>query len=38
MQRFFGRVDKEIDACEAAQIEWSMVPGITAVPAVIVAI
>ena len=38
MQRFFGRVDKEIDAFEAAQIEWSMVPGITAVPAVIVAI
>ena len=34
----FGRLDEEIDACEAAQIEWSIVPGITAASAAVAAI
>ena len=34
----FGRLDEEIDACEAAQVEWSIVPGITAASAAIAAI
>ena len=34
----FGRLDEEIDACEAAQVEWSIVPGITAASAAVAAI
>ena len=34
----FGRLDEEIDACEAAQVDWSIVPGITAASAAIAAI
>ena len=34
----FGRLDEEIDACEAAEIEWSIVPGITAASAAVAAI
>lgn len=29
----FGRLDEELDACERAQISWSVVPGITAASA-----
>ncbi|GGL59452.1 siroheme synthase CysG [Wenxinia marina] len=31
----FGRLDEEIDACDAAGIEWSVVPGITAASAAV---
>jgi len=34
----FGRLDEEIEACEAAQIAWSIVPGITAASAAVAAI
>lgn len=34
----FGRLDEEIDAVEAAQIDWSVVPGITAASASVAAI
>ena len=34
----FGRLGEEIDACEAAQIEWSIVPGITAASAAVATI
>ena len=34
----FGRLDEEIDACGAAQIEWSIVPGITAASAAVATI
>ena len=35
-ETIFDHVDEEIDACEAAQIEWSIVPGITAASAAVV--
>ena len=31
----FGRLDEEIDACDTAQLSWSIVPGITAASAAI---
>lgn len=31
----FGRLDEEIDACEAAGLSWSIVPGITAASAAV---
>jgi uroporphyrin-III C-methyltransferase/precorrin-2 dehydrogenase/sirohydrochlorin ferrochelatase len=31
----FGRLDEEIDACDAARISWSIVPGITAASAAV---
>ena len=34
----FGRLDEEIDACDAAQIPWSIVPGLTAASAAVAAI
>ena len=34
----FGRLDEEIDACEAAGIGWHIVPGITAASAAVAAI
>ena len=34
----FGRLDEEIDACDAAGIEWSIVPGITAASAAVAGI
>ena len=34
----FGRLDEEIDACDAAQIGWHIVPGITAASAAVAAI
>ena len=34
----FGRLDEEIDACDAAQINWHIIPGITAASAAVAAI
>lgn len=34
----FGRLDEEIEACEMAQIAWSIIPGITAASAAVAAI
>ncbi|MFK7751264.1 MAG: siroheme synthase CysG [Sedimentitalea sp.] len=34
----FGRLDEEIDACDAAQIAWNIVPGITAASAAVASI
>ena len=34
----FGRLDEEIEACEAAGISWHIVPGITAASASVAAI
>ncbi len=34
----FGRLDEEIEACEAAGLDWSVVPGITAASAAVAAI
>lgn len=34
----FGRLDEEIEACEAAQLAWSIIPGITAASAAVAAI
>ncbi|MDK3020326.1 uroporphyrinogen-III C-methyltransferase [Pseudodonghicola flavimaris] len=34
----FGRLDEEIEACDAAGISWSIVPGITAASAAVAAI
>lgn len=34
----FGRLDEEIEACEAAGIDWSVVPGITASSAAVAGI
>lgn len=34
----FGRLDEEIEACEAAGISWSIVPGITAASAAVAGI
>lgn len=34
----FGRLDEEIDACDAAQISWHIVPGITAASASVAAL
>jgi len=34
----FGRLDEEIEACETAQIAWSIIPGITAASAAVAAI
>jgi len=34
----FGRLDEEIAACEAAGLDWSVVPGITAASAAVAAI
>lgn len=34
----FGRLDEEIEACEAAGVAWSVVPGITAASAAVAAI
>jgi len=34
----FGRLDEEINACDAAQIGWHIVPGITAASAAVAAI
>jgi uroporphyrin-III C-methyltransferase / precorrin-2 dehydrogenase / sirohydrochlorin ferrochelatase len=34
----FGRLDEEIDACDAALISWSIVPGITAASASVAAL
>lgn len=34
----FGRLDEEIDACDAAQISWNTVPGITAASASVAAL
>jgi uroporphyrin-III C-methyltransferase/precorrin-2 dehydrogenase/sirohydrochlorin ferrochelatase len=34
----FGRLDEEIEACEAAGIDWSIVPGITAASAAVAGI
>jgi uroporphyrin-III C-methyltransferase/precorrin-2 dehydrogenase/sirohydrochlorin ferrochelatase len=31
----FGRLDEEIDACDAAQIDWRIIPGITAASAAV---
>ncbi|MBV1897565.1 MAG: siroheme synthase CysG [Rhodobacteraceae bacterium] len=34
----FGRLDEEIDACDAARISWNIVPGITAASASVAAL
>ena len=34
----FGRLDEEIDACDAAQIAWRIIPGITAASAAVASI
>jgi len=34
----FGRLDEEIDACDAAGLSWSIVPGITAASAAVASI
>jgi uroporphyrin-III C-methyltransferase len=34
----FGRLDEEIDACDAARISWDIVPGLTAASAAVAAI
>ncbi|QQA44961.1 siroheme synthase CysG [Pelagovum pacificum] len=34
----FGRLDEEIDACDAAAISWRVVPGITAASAAVAAV
>lgn len=34
----FGRLDEEIEACDAAQIRWRILPGITAASAAVAAI
>lgn len=34
----FGRLDEEIDACDAARVGWHVVPGITAASAAVAAI
>jgi siroheme synthase len=34
----FGRLDEEIDACDAAQVSWHIVPGITSASAGVAAI
>lgn len=34
----FGRLDEEIEACEAAQINWRIVPGITSASAAVAAL
>jgi uroporphyrin-III C-methyltransferase len=34
----FGRLDEEIDACDAAQVNWTNVPGITAASAAVASI
>ncbi|MFT4962645.1 MAG: uroporphyrin-III C-methyltransferase/precorrin-2 dehydrogenase/sirohydrochlorin ferrochelatase, partial [Paracoccaceae bacterium] len=34
----FGRLDEEIDTCDAAQITWNIVPGITAASASVAAL
>ena len=34
----FGRLDEEIEACDAAELDWSVVPGITAASAAVAGI
>ena len=34
----FGRLDEELDACDAQEIAWSIVPGITAASAAVASI